>query len=489
MIYKHLLQYQHLPFPKFSYLRFANIFIKMDVIVLVTSLVILLVAVLFFFKRPQAGGTISADEFERLKNEYNKLNISLAIAEQKTSGVIAEKESITFLLKEEKDRLHEELLLMRGNLDQANQALESARSYYKSQQEKLTEQKAEIQQVRDYFQKEFENIAEKLLKEKSKEFIDVNRTNLDIILNPLKENLKAFEDKVDKVYNMEAAERNTMKGVITQLMELNKQISDEAQNLTKALKGDNKKQGNWGEVILERVLERSGLVRDQEYRLQASLTGIDGSRLQPDVVIDLPDDKHLIIDAKVSLIAYERLVNCETEDERKLYSKAHVESIRNHVQGLSSKNYHDLYQVNSPDFVLLFIPIESSFSFAVQIDSELFSDAWDKRVVIVSPSTLLATLRTIASIWKQERQNRNVLEIARLSGAMYDKFVGFIGDMEGIGKNIKLSQSAYDNALNKLVEGNGNLTKTAEKIKSLGAKANKQIDAKYILEESGDEEK
>jgi DNA recombination protein RmuC len=222
------------------------------------------------------------------------------------------------------------------------------------------------------------------------------------------------------------------------------------------------------------------LVKDQEYRLQASLTGADGTRLQPDAIIYLPDEKHLIIDSKVSLIAYERLVNCETEDERKLYSKSHVESIRSHVHGLSSKNYHDMYQINSPDFVLLFIPIESSFSFAVQIDSELFSDAWDKRVVIVSPSTLLATLRTIASIWKQERQNRNVLEIARLSGAMYDKFVGFINDMEGIGKNIKLSQNAYDNAINKLTEGNGNLTKTAEKIKSLGAKANKQLDQKYI---------
>ena len=262
-------------------------------------------------------------------------------------------------------------------------------------------------------------------------------------------------------------------------MELNKLISSEAQNLTKALKGDSKKQGNWGEVILERVLERSGLVKDREYRLQASLISADGSRFQPDVIIDLPDEKHLIIDAKVSLVAYERLVNAETEDDRKIYSKAHVESIRGHVNGLSAKNYHDLYQINSPDFVLLFVPIESSFSFAVQLDAELFSDAWEKRVVIVSPSTLLATLRTISSIWKQERQIRNVLEIARLSGAMYDKFVGFIGDMENIGKNIKQSQTAYDSAISKLTEGNGNLTKTAEKIKGLGAKANKQLDQKF----------
>jgi len=458
----------------------------MIVAVLVASLVILLIAVLLFLKKPAAADGISADDFARLKNENTTLSISLAKAEERALGLSLERNKADKLLQDERERYDAATTLLNQELIIEKNRMAKAEESFKAQRERLGEQEKSIQDIQQKFQKEFENVAEKLLKEKSKEFVDVNRSNLDLILNPLKENLKAFEDKVDKVYNMEAAERNTMKGVITQLMELNKQISDEAQNLTKALKGDNKKQGNWGEVILERVLERSGLVKDQEYRLQASLTGADGSRLQPDVVIDLPDDKHLIIDSKVSLIAYERLVNCETEDERKLYSKAHVESIRSHVHGLSSKNYHDLYQINSPDFVLLFIPIESSFSFAVQIDAELFSDAWDKRVVIVSPSTLLATLRTIASIWKQERQNRNVLEIARLSGAMYDKFVGFVTDMESIGKNIKQSQSAYDNAINKLTEGNGNLTKTAEKIKSLGAKANKQLDQKYI--EIGDDE-
>ena len=458
----------------------------MTVAVLVASLVILLIAVLLFLKKPAAADGISADEVARLKNENTVLNISLAKAEERALGLGLERDKADKLLQDERERYDAATTLLNQELVTEKNRMAKAEESFKAQRERLGEQEKSIQDIQQKFQKEFENVAEKLLKEKSKEFVDVNRSNLDLILNPLKENLKAFEDKVDKVYNMEAAERNTMKGVITQLMDLNKQISDEAQNLTKALKGDNKKQGNWGEVILERVLERSGLVKDQEYRLQASLTGADGSRLQPDVVIDLPDDKHLIIDSKVSLIAYERLVNCETEDERKLFSKAHIESIRSHVHGLSSKNYHDLYQINSPDFVLLFIPIESSFSFAVQIDAELFSDAWDKRVVIVSPSTLLATLRTIASIWKQERQNRNVLEIARLSGAMYDKFVGFVTDMESIGKNIKQSQSAYDNAINKLTEGNGNLTKTAEKIKSLGAKANKQLDQKYI--EAGDEE-
>ncbi|MBK0379997.1 DNA recombination protein RmuC [Mucilaginibacter segetis] len=443
----------------------------MESVVLVIVGVIAVLALVFtIFKKPVKG--ISMAELEALKIETDALKINLAKAEQRADS-----------LSQEKNRLLDELIYERSQLAQANQSLESSRSFFKAQQEKLIEQKAEIEQTRVYFQREFENIAEKLLKEKSREFTDVNKLSIDTILNPLKENIKAFEDKVDKVYNMEAAERNTLKGVITQLMDLNKLISTEASNLTKALKGDNKKQGNWGEVILEKVLERSGLIRDREYRVQASFNALEGGRLQPDVIIDLPDDKHLIIDSKVSLIAYEKLVNCETEEERKLFSKAHIESIRNHVLGLSSKNYHALHEINSPDFVLLFVPIESSFSFAVQLDADLFSDAWDKRVVIVSPSTLLATLRTIASIWKQERQNRNVLEIARLSGDMYDKFVGFVGDMEGIGKNIKQTQDNYDKALNKLTDGRGNLTITAEKIKKLGAKANKQIDNKYISEE------
>ena len=225
------------------------------------------------------------------------------------------------------------------------------------------------------------------------------------------------------------------------------------------------------------------MVKDQEYRIQTSLQSSDGSRFQPDVIIDLPDEKHLIVDSKVSLIAYERLVNADTDSDRETFIKQHLASIRNHVSDLSSKNYSDLYRINSPDFVMLFIPIESCFSVAVQKDAELFNFAWDKRVVIVSPSTLLATLRTIASMWKQERQNRNVLEIARLGGEMYDKFVGFMCDMEGIGKNIKQSQDAYERALNKLSDGRGNLTITAEKIKKLGAKASKQLDSRLLVEE------
>jgi DNA recombination protein RmuC len=327
---------------------------------------------------------------------------------------------------------------------------------------------------------EFELLANKILDDKSAKFTAQNRANLDLIINPLRENIKAFEEKVERVYKSESDERNVLKGVILQLMDQSKLISEEASNLTRALKGDSKKQGNWGEVILERILEKSGLVKDREYRLQASLNHNTGNRLQPDVILDLPDEKHIVIDAKVSLVAYERLLTADSEEDRITYIKQHILSIKTHIQSLSNKNYHELYQINSPDFVLLFMPIESSFGLAVQQDADLFNYAWDKKVVIVSPSTLLATLRTIASIWKQERQNRNVLEIARLSGIMYDKFVGFLNDMDGIGKNVRQTQDAYEKALNKLSTGAGNLTTTAEKIKKLGAKATKQIDTKFL---------
>ena len=431
--------------------------------IIVAALVIIL---LFIFVRTKTKtGGISQEVLDQL-------NISKAKAEERADN-----------LKAEADKLQKELESEREKLTEAMKSLESSRSYLRAQQEKIDEQKAEIRNNQEKFNKDFELIASRILDEKTKKFTEENRTNLDIILNPFKENIKAFEEKVEKVYKAESDERNVLKGHINQLIEQSNLMNLETQNLTKALKGDNKKQGNWGEMILERVLERSGLVKDQEYRIQASHQSSEGGRFQPDVVIDLPDDKHLIIDAKVSLIAYERLVNSETDIDRDLFTKQHIASIRNHIHELSSKNYSELYKINSPDFVMLFVPIESSFGIAVQKDAELFNFAWDKRVVIVSPSTLLATLRTIASMWKQERQNRNVMEIARLSGEMYDKFIGFVGDMEGIGKNLKLSQDAYDKALNKLSNGRGNLSITAEKIKKLGAKTGKQLDQKFINED------
>lgn len=392
----------------------------------------------------------------------------------------AEHEKVLGYYKEEKQRLEDELIDLRtGFMDERSRAVK-AEEMLKAQVDKQTEQEKYIAELQQKFKMEFEHIANQILEEKTSKFTANNKANMDLILSPLKENIKAFEEKVDRVYKAESDERNILKGVISQLMDQSRQIQEDANNLTKALKGDNKKQGNWGEVILERVLERSGLVKDQEYRIQSSFSTATGNRVQPDVIIDLPEDKHIVVDSKVSLIAYEKYVTAETEEEREIFVKQHLLSLKNHIQDLSGKNYQALYQINSPDFVLLFIPIESSFGIAVQKDAELFNYAWERKVVIVSPSTLLATLRTISSIWKQERQNRNVLEIARLSGSMYDKFVGFVTDMESIGRNIRQSQDAYDKAMGKLATGSGNLANTADKIKKLGAKTTKQIDRKFL---------
>ena len=388
-------------------------------------------------------------------------------------------------LKEEKLKLQDELNDLRERFNEERSLLITANALTDSYRDKLNEQQKNLEDLQQKFTLEFSLIANKLLDEKSAKFTAQNQSNLDTIINPLKANIKSFEEKVDKVYQTEAAERSQLKGVIFQLMDQSKQIQTDANNLTKALRGDNKKQGNWGEVILERVLERSGLIKHREYRIQTSLNNAEGVRFQPDVIIDLPDEKHLIVDAKISLVAYERLMNAETEEEKLINLKQHLLSVKSHIDGLAGKNYQNLYQINSPDFVLLFMPIESSFSITVQADNELFNYAWDRKVVIVSPTTLLATLRTIASIWKVDRQNKNVFEIAEEAGALYDKFVGFLEDMEKIGKHIDHTQKAHDDAFKKLQYGNGNLIGKVEKIKKLGAKtkANKQIDAKFLGEE------
>ena len=434
----------------------------MELYALVISVVILAIAVILFLKRPQSSAL--ASDSETIRREREAWVIQLARAEQQVENLTAEKERITALLHEEQQQLRE-----------SEKLLETTRAYYRSQQEKLQEQKAEIETIKRQFNTEFQVIANKILEEKTQRFTETNSKSLDQILTPLKEKIKTFEEKVEKTYQHEAAERNSLKGVVQQLMEQSLRIKDEANSLTRALRGDSKKQGNWGEVILERVLERSGLVKDREYRLQAALADGEGRRLQPDAIIDLPDEKHLVIDSKVSLLAYEQWVNAETDDDRERFAKQHVQSVENHVKSLSAKNYHDLYQIHSPDFVLLFMPIESAFSLSITYKADLFSDAWDRRVVIVSPSTLLATLRTIASMWKQERQTRNVLEIAKEAGALYDKFVGFLQDLEKVGEQLNRAVRAHEDATRKLGTGPGNVVAKVEKLKKLGARASKQI--------------
>ena len=378
-------------------------------------------------------------------------------------------------LLKEKEELLQQIQQLRTENGNQNQQLARAEADFNNLQEKLESQKQEMEILQQKFTTEFENIASKILKQNTLDFSASHQKSITEMLLPLKEKIQVFEKKVEDTYEKGLKDQTDLKAELKKLHDLNLKISDEANNLTKALKGDVKKQGNWGEVILERILERSGLSEGREYEKQESVLSETGQRFQPDVVIHLPDQKHIVVDSKVSLVAYERLVNAGNEKDRITHVKEHLLSVRNHIKILSDKHYQNSPNFNSPDFVLLFVPIESSFSIAVQEDQELFSYAWDNKVVIVSPSTLLATLRTIASIWQQENQTRNALEIARQGGALYDKFVAFISDMDAIGKSLESTRKTYDQATNKLYSGSGNLVGRAEKIRKLGAKTSKEL--------------
>ena len=342
--------------------------------------------------------------------------------------------------------------------------------------EKLTTLKVEIGDLHNQSQLQFKNLANEILEEKSKKFTSQNQDNINAIMTPLKEKIEAFQKQVETVYKVESTERNTLKGEITTLVDLNKKISEQANNLANALKGDSKTQGNWGEVILERALERSGLEKDKEYKIQYSLKNSEGDRLQPDVVVFLPNNKHIIIDSKVSLTSYEAFISAQAEEEKKQHLLKHLVSVKKHIDELSRKDYQSLIDINTLDFVLLFMPIESSFSIALQSDNELFNYAWDRKIVIVSPTTLLATLYTIASLWRQEKQARNVFEIAEESGKLYDKFYGIIEDLLDVGKKMNSAKLSYEEAMKKASSGPGNIIRRIENIKKLGAKTTKSLE-------------
>lgn len=378
-------------------------------------------------------------------------------------------------LTEERDLLRKNLSDKELEVNDLNGRIQASIAKFQEQEKRLSEQKVEFEELNKRFNTEFENLANKILDEKSKKFTDQNKENLDLILTPLRDRIKEFEKKVDEKYDNEQKERASLQGEIKLLHQLNKEISQEAHNLTAALKGDSKKQGNWGELILERILENSGLIKGEEYFTQQTTYNESGDRLFPDVVIQLPEEKQIIIDSKVSLVAYERFVNSDDEDEQDKWLKAHILSVKNHIKGLSEKNYHTSKGMNSPEFVLMFMPIESSFSASIRADDELFNFAWDKRIVIVSPSTLLATLRTVSSIWKQDRQTKNAIEIAKKSGDMYNKFVGFVEDMQKIGARLNSTQTAYNDGMKKLSEGSGNLVRRAEELRKMGANTSKQL--------------
>jgi len=322
---------------------------------------------------------------------------------------------------------------------------------------------------------QFENLAQKIFSEKSEKMTDQNHKQLATLLDPLKERIKDFEKKVEDTYSAERSERGHLRGEISKLIELNQTMSKEAHNLVTALKGENKTQGNWGELILENILERSGLRKNEEFFVQETLRGQQNEILRPDVIVKLPDGKHLIVDSKMTLSAFEAYCSAEDSQTKDRQAELHIESLRRHIQGLSDKKYHLADQIISPDFVMLFMPLEPAFALAFKLKPELFEQAWAKNVAVVSPTTLLATLRTVASLWKQDRQQKNAFEIAKRGGELYDKFVGIVDDLKTLGNRLESVNKVYIDIENKVSKGRGNLITQVEKLKELGAKADKTL--------------
>ncbi len=347
--------------------------------------------------------------------------------------------------------------------------------------EKLETNKAELEGLHKKFTLEFENLANKVLEEKSQKFSELNKKQIDAIINPFNENLKEFKQTVKDTYEKGMKERTELGAELKHIQELNQKLSVEANNLTKALKGDVQKQGRWGEMILEKILESSGLEKDKHFRTQDSFTLSDGRRQRPDAVVYLPENKHIIIDSKVSLVAYEKYVNSDNEEGKKQFLKEHITSVRAHIKDLADKDYINSLGLENPEYILMFVPIEASLGLTVSNDNQIFTEAWDKRVVIVSPSTLIATLMTVNAIWKQTMQTENALLIADRGGKLYEKFIGFVDDLKAVGVSIEKANKEYEKAMSKLSEGSGNLVRQAEMLKELGAKTTKSID-KEILE-------
>jgi len=409
------------------------------------------------------------------RNLYDELKSGLA-------KISAENNSQNQKIEEQKmlnDRQNSQI----ENLISEKQELISVKSELSAKndnlQKLLDSQKEEIVKIQEQAKIQFENLANKILEDNSKKFSEQNQNNLKTILSPLQEKISDFEKKVENTHKESIDYHSALRQQILGLRDLNLQMSKETVNLTKALKGDSKIQGNWGELVLERVLEKSGLEKDREYEIQKSHTTEDGNRLQPDVVVNLPDGKKMIIDSKVSLTAYEKYINEDNEEIRNQFLKEHLLSLKRHIESLSSKNYHDLYQ-QSPDFVLLFIPIEPAFAIALNQDTELYSKAFEKNIIIVTPTTLLATLRTIDSMWTNQKHQDNAYEIARQAGALYEKFEGFVNNLIKVGKKMDEAKTEYEGAMNKLVDGRGNLVKSAQKLKIMGAKTNKTLPQNLI---------
>lgn len=423
---------------------------------------------------------------ERILNLQQQLQDSRVQYDVEVQKIEQNNEVQVNSLKESIAKIEEDREFIRSEKEFLNTELTRKNADFENLFTKNQEQKAEVEKLQEKFTIEFENLANKILDEKSTKFTTQNKENIDAILKPLQEKIQHFEKRVEETNKEDITRSADLRRQIIGLKELNEQMSKETTNLTKTLKGDTKMQGNWGELVLERVLERSGLQKDSEYFVQQSFTTEEGKRVLPDVVISLPGDKKMIVDSKVSLVSYERYINEIDESERATHLKNHLISVRKRVSELGEKNYHQLYDMESPDFVLLFIPIESAFAIASMEYPGLYNDAFEKNIIIVTPTTLLAVLKTIDSMWQNEKQKANAIEIATQAGRLYDSFVNLTEELLKVGNQIGTVQKSYDSAMVKLT-GKGNLIKRVETLKALGAKASKQQNEQLLKRATDDE--
>jgi DNA recombination protein RmuC len=408
-----------------------------------------------------------SDKIHHLSEENKREAAARAKAEERNSHLVKLEKAITE--KEELiQSLTERLADEKASCSELSTRLEEQA---KNNQERLRE----FNETKNRLKTEFENLANTILEEKTKRFTDQNTTSMNDLLKPMRDQLGDFRKRVDQIHHEDSKDRTTLQEQISQLNNLNQQMNKEAKNLTRALKGDKKAQGNWGEMILEKVLEQSGLRKGVEYETQGGFRDADNNLLKPDVIVRLPEGKDVVIDSKVSLIHYNEYVNCSDEGEQQAALKAHVQSVSTHIKALSEKDYTNLKELRSLDFVLMFMPIDAAFMAAFQQDEKLFSTAFENKIIVVTPTTLLATLRTIENIWRYERQNENSRKVAGRAGHIYDKLRGFLEDFEKIGKQLDTVHTTYDTAMNKLTSGKGNLIRQAESFVDLGVKIKKQL--------------
>lgn len=435
-----------------------------EVIMIVLGIVVVLALILIWMKLNKTSGQTDNQELEELKQKANSLFAEKAAAESKIQMLESQAKLASQSIKEKEERI------VSLSSQFASVSAENKRLI-----EDLQSKQASIEESEKKLHLAFKNLANEILEEKTQKFTEQNRTKLEEILKPLGEKILSFEKKVEEAYHKESNERFSLVNEIKKLAELNQQISQEANNLTQALKGQAKTRGNWGEIILESILEKSGLVKDREYFVQQSFNNAEGRRLQPDVIVSYPGERSVIIDSKVSLNAYERYSSSDIKEEQDAALREHLQAIRNHVNDLASKNYQDLYEIKSLDFVMMFLPIEPAYMLAVQNDPNLWNFAYERRILLISPTNLIASLKMIANLWRVEYQNKNALEISRQSGELFNKFKGFVDDLEDIGKKISATQGSYEAAMNKLSTGKGNLIRRAETIREMGVKTEKKL--------------